>query len=389
MRAVASAQAVIIGAGVIGASVAWHLASLGMRDLILLEREARVGLGSTGRATGGFRAQYGTEINVRLSLLSREKLRRFPEELQVDPGYRPCGYLWLSRSQGELTRFRAALRIQHQCGLSEARLLGVGEIAAINPQVSLLGLVGAAWCPTDGFIWPLEILRGYLQGAQRLGARLVSGSRLLGFRKVKGRISAVQTEQGEIDTGLVIDAAGPWAREVAQLAGVDLPVFPLRRQVAATVPTTVLPAEMPMTLWADDGFHLRVRDGRVLLLKPTPGNPADPYDTSLEPGFLDDLARVARERVPALAAVEIDRASSWTGLYEMSPDQHALLGASLECPNFFLCNGSSGHGVMHAPALGQLLAEEIVYGAARSLDARALRPSRFAEGQPIQSPETL
>ena len=389
MKGGRSADAVIVGAGVIGASVAWHLASLGMRDLILLEREERTGLGSTGRATGGFRAQYGSDINIRLSLLSREKLRRFPEELRKDPGYLPCGYLWLARSEAILARLAAAQALQHRAGLAEARLLGPGEIAAVNPFVSLVGVVGAAHCPTDGFVRPLEILRGYLEAAQRLGARLITNARPLGFGKKSGRITSVETAQGVIETGLVVNAAGPWAREVAELAGVALPVFPLRRQVAATVPTRLLPEQMPMTLWADDGFHLRVRDGRVLLLLPTPGNPDDPFDTALEPQFLAQLSLLARERVPALGAALLDRDFSWAGLYEQSPDQHAILGPSLECPNFFLCNGSSGHGVMHAPALGQLLAEQIVQGGFRSLDASALGPSRFAEGNAIQASDVL
>src|SRR5207248_10240885 len=182
-------------------------------------------------------------------------------------------------------------------------------------------------------------------------------------------------------------ATGPWAAPVGRLADVELPVAPLRRQVGSTVDTDVLPASMPMTVWVEDAFHVRVRDGRVLLVWPTPGDPHDPESTAVEPGWLEQVRQKAVERIPALGAIPLDARRSWAGLYEMSPDHHALLGAAPGCDNLFLCNGSSGHGVMHSPALGQLLAEIIVHGEARSLDVRALRPSRFAERHPNPAPE--
>ena len=371
---------VVIGAGVMGASVAWHLVGLGAK-VTVLEREDETGRGSTGRATGGFRAQYATEINVALSLLAREKLLRFQDELSVDPGYRPAGYLWLARTEAQLSLLRAGQRVQHAVGLESSRMLSTREIGEVNPFVRTAGIAGAAYCPADGFIRPLEILRGYLQGAQRLGARLLTSTRPLAFEKDSaGRIVGVQTAAGTLATGAVVNAAGPWAAQVARLAGLAIPVAPLRRQVASTVPCATFPADMPMSIFVEDGFHLRVRDGRVLLLLPTPGNPADPFDDSVEDDWLSRVARIAAERVPALAGVALDRERCWAGLYEMSPDKHALVGALPACPNFFLLNGSSGHGVMHAPVLGQLLAELIVHGRARALDIHPLRPSRFDEG---------
>ncbi|GAC1337903.1 MAG: FAD-binding oxidoreductase [Myxococcales bacterium] len=380
---------VVIGAGVLGASAAWHLAGLGAR-VTVLEREGEAGRGSTSRATGGFRAQFATEINVALSLLAREKLLRFQDELGVDPGFRPAGYLWLARTPAQLAVLRAGQKIQHAVGLESSRMLSTREIASVNPFVRTAGLSGAAYCPADGFIRPLDLLRGYLQGAQRRGARLLAATRPLAFEKdAAGRIVGVLTSAGAIPASAVVNAAGPWAAEVGRLAGLALPVVPLRRQVASTVPCAVFPDDLPMTIFVEDGFHLRVRDGRVLLLLPTPGNPADPFDDSVEDAWLARVARVAAERVPALAGVPIDPARSWAGLYEMSPDKHALVGALPACPNFFLLNGASGHGVMHAPVLGQLLAEEIVFGRARALDIHALRPSRFDEGDPNPASELL
>jgi sarcosine oxidase subunit beta len=375
---------VVVGAGVIGASVAWHLARQGLRALVL-EREASPGQGSTGRATGGFRAQYGTAINVRLSLLAREKLRRFEAETGVDPGYAPNGYLWLARTEAQMELLRSAQEIQHAAGLHEAVMLDVARIRDVNPHVRTDGLAGAAFCPTDGFIRPLDILRGYLQGVQ-----VRPNARVTGLRRQGVRIEAVQLADGsEIPAGAVVDAAGPWAGPVARLAGVDLPVAPLRRQVGSTVDTEALPPSMPMTVWVEDGLHVRARDGRVLLVWPTPGDPRDPESTALEAGWLEEVKRKAAERVPALAGVPVDPRRSWAGLYEMSPDQHAVLGRAPGCENLFLCNGNSGHGVMHAPALGQLLAEIIVHGKARSLDVHALRPSRFAEGELNPAPRLL
>ena len=375
---------VVVGAGVIGASVAWHLSRLGVRTL-LLEREPEPGKGSTARATGGFRAQYGTDINVRLSLLSREKLRRFIDDTGVDPGYDPRGYLWLARTEAQLDILCGAQDVQRAAGLVEASMLDLGQIREVNPYIRIDGLAGAAFCPTDGYIRPLDILRGYLRGAQ-----VRTSARVTGLRRRGSRIEAVQLADGsEIPAGAVVDAAGPWAGPVARLAGVDVPVAPLRRQVGSTIDTEVLPAAMPMTVWVEDAFHVRARDGRVLLVWPTPGDPRDPESTAVEQDWLEQVREKAAERVPPLAGIPVDPARSWAGLYEMSPDQHALLGRAPECDNLYLCNGSSGHGVMHSPALGQLLAEIIVHGQSRSLDVEALRPSRFAEGRPNRAPQIL
>ena len=318
-------------------------------------------------------------------MLSREKLRRFIEDTGVDPGYDPRGYLWLARTEAQLDVLREAQDVQRAAGLVEASMLDLRQIREVNPYIRIDGLAGAAFCPTDGYIRPLDILRGYLRGAQ-----VRTSARVTGLRRRGSRIEAVQLADGsEIPAGAVVDAAGPWAGPVARLAGVDVPVAPLRRQVGSTVDTEVLPAAMPMTVWMEDAFHVRARDGRVLLVWPTPGDPRDPESTAVEQDWLEQVREKAAERVPALTGMPVDPARSWAGLYEMSPDHHSLLGRAPECDNLYLCNGSSGHGVMHSPALGQLLAEIIVHGQSRSLDVEALRPSRFAEGRPNRAPQIL
>jgi sarcosine oxidase, subunit beta len=385
-----TASVAVIGGGVMGASVAYHLAARGWRDVVIVERGSGPGEGSTGRATGGFRAQYATAINVRLSLLAREKLCRFEAETGVDPGYARCGYLWIGVDERELAELRDAQRVQHAEGLREAVELSPDDVLRCNPALSAEGIVGGVFCPSDGFIRPLRILEGYLDAGARLGVRVDWGTEATGFSlRRDGTISEVLTSRGPIGVAAVVNAAGPWAAAVAAWVGVELPVTPLRRQAAATEPCDLLPEAMPMTVFAGDGFHLRVRDGRVLLLRPTPGVAGRPFDDSVDPGWVREVTATAHRRVPILRRVAIDAGACWAGLYEMSPDKHPILGPAPGCPNLYLVNGSSGHGVMHAPALGQLLAEIMSDGAASSLDVRALRPTRFAEGDPNPVPGLL
>jgi sarcosine oxidase subunit beta len=377
-----TADVVIVGGGVMGASIAWHLARQGCTNVVVIDQGARSGEGSTGRAIGGFRAQFDSEIGVRLSLLAREKLARFAEETGVDPGYRPVGYLFLARHRAELDVLLQLQAIQKAAGLHEARQVSPDEALQLNPAVQW-EIVGGTFCPTDGYTRPLEILRGYTEAAQRLGVRFVFGAPCTGFDRQDGTIRAVRTPDGEIAAGAVVNAAGAWAGRVAELAGVRIPVHPLRRRVAITHPTRLLPPDMPMTIFVEDGFHLRVRDGRILLLWPDVAG-GDPFDTSTDDAWIEQVMRFARERLPRLRDVVVDRAACWAGLYEMSPDHHVLLGRAPGMDNLYLANGSSGHGVMHSPAIGQLMAEIILEGAARTLDTHPLRPSRFDEGDPVR-----
>jgi sarcosine oxidase subunit beta len=384
------AAVAVIGGGVMGASVAYHLAARGQRDVVVLDRAAGPGAGSSGRATGGYRAQYATAVNVRLSLLTRAKLLRFADETGVDPGYQPAGYLWLAGSVAELEALHAGRRVQHAEGLHEAVEVTPEDIARLNPAIRLNGIVGGAFCPSDGFLRPLKLLEGYLAAAGRQGVRIHWDIEVTGMRRRgDGLIERLETSRGPFAVEAVVNAGGPWAASVAALAGVSLPVTPLRRQILPTTPCDLLPANMPMTIWAGDGFHLRVRDGRVLLLWPTPGEPGHPFDTRVDPTWIDAVVAKAHDRIPILRRATIDRAGSWAGLYEMSPDKHAILGATTDCPNLYCINGSSGHGVMHAPALGQLLAEIICDGRASTLDVSCLRPSRFEEGRPNPVSELL
>ncbi|MDQ2669062.1 MAG: FAD-binding oxidoreductase [Gemmatimonadota bacterium] len=372
------AAAVVIGGGVIGASVAWHLARLGMRDVLVLDRATAPGAGSTGRATGGYRATFATEPNIRLSLLARETLCRFPEWSGGAAVYHPVGYLWIARSEAMLATLRGANALQRRCGLTEAEIVRPDDVYRLNPAVAPDAEIrGALWCPTDGYVRPLEMLAGYRTAAEREGARFAYGVEVTGLRiGAGGAVAAVRTASGDVACSLTVNAAGPWAAQVAAWAGVALPVKPLRRQVAITEPTTALPPHMPMTLWADDGFHVRVRDDRVLYAWPTPGDPANEWSVAVDGDWVGQAERTAHERVPVLCGVAVDRARCWGGLYEVSPDKRPIIGPAPGVPNLLLANGSSGHGVMHSAAIGRLVAE-LATGASPTLDPAPFAPDRF------------
>jgi len=247
-----TADVVIIGGGVVGASVAYHLAARGQKQVLVLDRPGQ-GLGSTGRATGGFRAQFSTRVNVQLSLLARDKLAAFRDEVGTDPGYRPYGYLFLASTHDQLAALQAAVTVQEDAGLRDVKIVAPGEVADLNPAVPRDAAIGGTYSPSDGFIRPLEILRGYLGAAQRLGARVeVAAGRCI---IESGRVAAVRTDAETISTRCVVNAAGPWAGAVAAEAGVDLPVRPVKRQVAVTYPTALLPEQMPMTVGLPRQIH--------------------------------------------------------------------------------------------------------------------------------------
>ncbi len=371
-----SAEVVVVGGGIVGASVAYHLAARGVREVVVLERASRPGEGSTGRATGGFRVQFASAIDIRLSQLALRRLEHFSAETGGDSGYVASGYLWLATDDQTLLTLRDALTVQRAHGVQNAGDVSVADITALNPALATAELRGGTFCPTDGFIRPLAILAGYQAAAERLGVRFRYDSEVTAFTlDRRGGVTHVRTARETFTTRTVVNAAGPWAAHVALLAGARLPVTPLRRQVALTQPTSVLPSTMPMTIFASDGFHARVRDDRVLLLMASPGA-ADPFDVSVEAAWIERVSAIARRRFPPLAGIAIDRAACWAGLYEQSPDGHAILGAATEVSNLYYANGSSGHGAMHAPALGMLLAELIVDGRT-TLDISPLAPNRF------------
>jgi len=368
-----SADVVVIGGGIVGASVAYHLAQLGAGRIVLLEREALLGTGSTGRCAGGFRHQFSTEINIRLSLESVAMIQRFADELDHPVDLHQDGYLFLLSNDEELAAFRRNAALQNRLGVP-AQMLGLDEIARLAPHISLDGVAGGAYCGRDGIGDPAGMTEGYAAGARRLGVEIRSGAAATGIVVERGRVRGVATAAGPIACAAAVDAAGPYAREVAAWAGVDLPVFPERRHVYTTHPFDGAPQNYLMAIDFTTTFYCHRESGGVLMGM---GNPKEPksFDTNVDPDFLEQVLEVALRRVPALAGAAVRRA--WAGLYEMSPDAHPILGRVRGVEGFYLANGFSGHGFQHAPIAGKLVAEEIVSGAARTIDIAPLRLERF------------
>ncbi len=377
--------AVIIGGGVIGASIAYHLTLKGLNNISVIDKGSP-GSGSTGKATGGFRSQFGSEINIKLSLLSREKLFSFKDETGFDPLYSPCGYLFLAQTSAELSRLMQVNALQKSCGLSEAEVISTGDLQKLNPHINSEGVVGGSFCQSDGFISPIEILKGYTAAAESLGVKFLYNTEIIKITGKDGKILSAETGSEIYHSDIFINAAGAWAGEIAGLAGINIPVTPLKRQVCKITQKDVLPGNIPMTVWIDNSFHFRMRNNYLILLRPAEPENKESFNAEVEESWLEQTFNIGLSRIPALKNCSIDKSGSWAGLYEMSPDEHVLLGLAQGTENFYLANGSSGHGVMHSPAIGQLLAE-LVAVEKTSIDITCLSPNRFNEEKTISSIE--
>lgn len=378
-----NAEVVIIGGGIIGVSIAYHLARKGAGRILLLER-GMLGEGSTGKCAGGIRTQFSTEINIRFSILSLKVFHGFKEEFGMDPAFRQVGYLFLASQERHWNILKDnAQRIQAM-GLG-VELLDPDEIAARWPFLRADDLMGGSYTRHDGYAGPHEVLQGFARGARQFGAALVEGMEVTRIHVKEGRVEAVETATGErVLTPTVINAAGPYAARIAAMAGLELPVRPLRRQVFFTDECDYLPIDVPMIIDLKYGWYMR-GEGKGFLL-------AGPQDSESSFNEVVDFqgqewtAARSLYRVPALERARIVR--GWAGLYEISPDHHAIIGSFPELEGFVCANGFSGHGFQHSPAAGKLVAELILEGQGRTLDLQPLRPSRFREGDLIHEPLT-
>ena len=369
----AYADAVVIGGGIVGASIAYHLARERAGKIVLLERETLLGSGSTGRCAGGFRCQFSTEINVRLSLLSVPRILAFQDELDWPVDVHQDGYLFLLTGPEEVDAFRKSIAFQNSLG-APSEFLEPGEIAHIAPHVSLDGVLAGAYCSQDGIADPNGMTQGYANAARRLGVEIRTDIAATGIRSSRGRLEGVETTEGYVPAGAVVNAAGPHARDVASWAGVDLPVHPERRHVYTTFPFAQAPASHLMVIDFTTTFYFHRESGGILMGMADPNEPPS-FNLAVNPDFLERVLEIGLKRYPDMAGAGINRA--WAGLYEMSPDAHPILGKVPEPEGLYLANGFSGHGFQHAPAVGKLLAEEMLLGSARTLDIAPLRLDRF------------
>jgi len=370
-----TAEVVIVGGGVIGASVAYHLASLGCRDVVLLEKEAGLGMGSTGRSVGGIRQQFSTAANIQLSLRSVEKFRRFNEEVGAAATFHWVGYLFLADNPEDWAAFQENVALQRSLGVADVVLLTPEQARELVPQLHVDDLYGATFCPSDGFGDPYEVCQGYAVAAKRLGVEIRTGTEVMGIQVEHGRVRAVVTREGAINTCWVVNAAGPYAGLVGRMAGVELPIQPYRRQVFVTAPFDGLPQVFPMTIDFGPSFYFR-REGPGILFGMTDTSEPPSFNLDTTPAWLERTVEHAMHRVPPLAEAQVMR--GWGGLYDTTPDANPILGPVPELQGFLCAAGFSGHGFMHSPITGQLIAELIVHGQT-SLDISSFSVTRFTE----------
>jgi sarcosine oxidase subunit beta len=427
---VETADVVIIGSGIVGSSVAYHLAQAGCTNVLVVEREAHQGKGSTGKSMGGVRAQFSTPVNIQMSRYSIDFFSKFDEVVGHPADYRPHGYLFCATNERHLNYLRANRERQIGLGVTNVEWVSSEEIARMVPQLRVDDILGGTFCPTDGFVDPHSVMMGFMLNARERGVRLwldaqvteievdsdngpisaanadVSSASarqslidennwgLAGkaepFRAsgTQSRIAGVMTSRGFVSTRVVVNAAGPWAAEVAKMADAELPVEPLRRQLVPTEPFDQLPKRFPMVIDMSTGFHFR-REGKGILLawndpQETPG-----FKTEFDPTFVEKILTHAASRVPVLAEAEVNPRRAWAGLYEMTPDHHAIIGPSPNVKGLYFVNGFSGHGVMHSPASGRIAADLILQGHSDLIDATQLSVERFKEGKLLEETAVL
>lgn len=374
------ANVVVIGGGVMGASVAYHLALRGERDVVLLERRPFFGQGATGKCAGGIRYQFSTAINVRLSQHSLPMLQRFEEETGQAIDLRWPGYLFLLTAEEDVARFRHNVAMQRSLGVPTEWLTG-DEVRRRVPLLQADDVLAGAFNPDDGLADPNGVVAGYIRAGQRLGVRAFAESPVTGIAVENGRIAGVETPRGPIACDAVVNAAGPWAGAVSDLAGVPLPIVPVRRQIVTTTPIPGLPADFPFVIDFAQSLYFH-REGEGLLTGMS--NPDEPvsFDESVDEQWELVHLEKAIERLPILERAGLQ--SHWAGLYEVTPDAHPIIGAVPGVGGYYVVAGFSGHGFMHGPIAGLLLAEIILDGEASTLDISELAYSRFAEGRLVE-----
>ncbi|MGA9073203.1 MAG: FAD-dependent oxidoreductase [Candidatus Sulfotelmatobacter sp.] len=383
-----TADVVIVGGGIVGSSIAYHLTESGCRKILVIERESAQGKGSTGKSMGGVRAQFSTPVSIQMSLYSIPFYANFEEHLGYPCDYRPQGYLFCATTAQQMAYLRTNYAQQLKMGLKNVRLMQGDEIGSMFPQLRADDIVGGSFCSTDGFVDPYSAMTGFMTCAADRGATLWKNTVVTGFTRDANGIVSVETTRGPVAARKVVNCAGAWAAGVARLAGVDLPVEPLRRMLVPSEPFDEFPHTAPMIVDMSNGFHFRP-EARGFLLAWNDPEETSSFKTDLDPAFVEKILTRAADRVPCFANLPVNPKRAWAGLYEMTPDHHPILGEAPGVRGFFLANGFSGHGVMHAPATGKVLSDLILTGKTELIDASLLSLARFAEGRLIHETAVL
>ena len=380
-------EVAILGGGIVGSSIAYHLTEAGCKDVLVIERETVQGKGSTGKSMGGVRAQFSTAVNIQMSLYSIPFYAAFEERLGYPCDYRPQGYLFCATSDRHLSYLRGNQEKQIALGLQNARMVTADEIRSLYPQLRADDILGGSFCSTDGFVDPYSAMVGFMSRAAEHGAKLWKNAAVTAILRTRGEFE-IATSRGAVTAKKVVNAAGAWAASIARMVGVTLPVEPLRRMLVPTEPFDQFPHSAPMIIDMSNGFHFRPEARGFLLAwndpEETPG-----YKTDFEPSFIEKILTRAADRVPIFENLAVNPKRPWAGLYEMTPDHHPILGEVPEVPGFFCANGFSGHGVMHAPATGKILADLILRGSTELIDGHLLDLARFVEGRTIHETAVL
>ena len=360
-----------------GTSVAYHLARRGLTDVVVLEREKLLAAGSTGRNAGGVRHQFSNAANIRLSIESIALLERFEDEVGQPVDFHQDGYLFLLSTQGSVELFRRNMALQRSLGI-DVDWLDERQAARLAPGLDATDVIGATFCRRDGIADPNGVTMGFAKAAQAAGVAIERETDVTGIHVDRGRIAGVDTTRGTIEAPVVVNAAGPHARAIGRMAGVDVPVDPYRRHIFIARLEPAIRARVPdsriMVIDFETTFYFH-REGQGLLFGM--GDPREPstFDTTVRWDFLHEVIEVAVKRLPALADASISHA--WAGLYEMSPDGNPIIGPVAEVSGLFLINGFSGHGFQHSPAAGRILADLIV-GRDPGVDLEPFAFQRFA-----------
>lgn len=376
-RLPARAEVVVIGGGILGASIVHHLAEAGVADVLLLER-GELACGSSGKPIGGVRGQFSDTLNVQLAARSLAAWDGFEQQLGADIALEKVGYLFLLRTPDAVARFEQGVAIQNEHGVP-TRMVSPAEAQRLSPHVDADAFLAAAFSPSDGHARPTVAVEAYLAAARRRGAAVVTGCEVTGIEVAGSEISAVRTARGSVRTSTVVCAAGPWSRSIGAMAGVALDVQPVRRQIAFSAPGTTPVRGTPFTIDLDSTFYFHAAGDGMLLGMSDPEQ-APGFGVDYDDAWLPALRRSAARCAPALADLPISH--GWAGLYEMTPDHNALIGESREVGRFLYATGFSGHGFCQAPATGEVV-RDLVLGVPPFVDVTTLRAERFAEHAPV------
>jgi len=377
------ADALIIGGGVIGASIAYHLALRGLKPVVF--DKDLLGSGNTGRSAGGIRAQFTTEINIKLSLYSIAFYERFRETLGQDAEFHQVGYLFLGTSAAHLAHFRERVAFQKKFGV-EVSLLTPEEVASGWPFLKTDDVTGATYSAKDGFAGPYEVTIAFANAARQRGATFHEQAEVTEILAEHGKVRGIKTSLGEFSSDVVVAACGPAVPAMVKPLGIEVPVVPYRRHLYMTETFPEIPDPIPFIIDSGTGLYFRKETGGIMLGMVDKSDPPT-FSMNVDDGYLEKLVEAALMRVPLLEKANI--LNGWAGLYDTTPDHHAIVGAVDEMKGLYLAVGFSGHGFMHSPAIGASLSEVILDGAARSVNLDALSLNRFAAGAMVEETNVI